>query len=151
MTMRRKMILKLVLSFLLVPTLAQAACTIKYSNNLRQGPSTHTQVLRKLGKYTYLEILSEKEKWLQVKGKNYQGWIHESLIDKNMHCFVVTETENVDCPGKKDRKRDTIYLEGFKTIKKEIGCNLALDRYGNQFWINSNIIWPDSEAKLLQL
>ena len=131
---------------------AKDACTVKQINNVRTGPSSEEQIVKKIPIYTPLILLEEKEEWAKVKGVDFQGWIYTSLIDKKTDCMVILNTKKPYCFKQKEKlNRPISFNEGFKIIKKDVGCNLVEGKWGKQIWLNSNNIWAASAAKLLQI
>lgn len=53
--------------------LPKYACTLQSHVNLRAGPSTNSQILKSLKKYTPLMIVDHLDDWVQVKGLNFSG------------------------------------------------------------------------------
>lgn len=128
------------------------ACTIKHQNNLRSNGSATDKLIRKLPIYTPIIILEEKNDWLKVKGVDFEGWLYSSLVDKNIDCLVIRNTKTPYCFKQKQKlNRRISFNEGFKILRKDVGCNLVESKWGKKIWINSTNIWPESAAKLIQL
>lgn len=142
--------LLLISFFLSLNIMAKDACTVKQVNNIRKGPTADEVLVKKLPIYTPLIILEEKDQWVLVKGVDFKGWIFSTLIDKNTDCLVIRDPKKPYCfKEKKKLSRPISFNEGFKIIKKDVGCNLVEGKWGKQVWLNSNNIWPASAAKLL--
>lgn len=156
----KKLLLFITLPFLIASTdgvdeatesKPQLACTVKHINNLRKGPSTTEQLVKKLPIYTPLKIEEDQGEWLKVKGVDFVGWIFADLIDKKTDCMVIRDTNTPYCFKQKEKlDRPISFNEGFKIIKKDVGCNLVEGKWGKQIWLNSSNIWPESAAKMLQ-
>ncbi|GEM_PF-4795258 len=126
---------------------SDAACTIKYKSNLRGAPTTTASVVSSLPKYSPLKIVKDDGHWIKVKGLKFEGWIFHTLIDRDLECMSVKNTNSSFCPSKLDQKtRPIVATEGFKVLKKEIGCNQVLDKYGKRIWLNNTSAWPDSAS-----
>lgn len=130
---------------------SDAACTTSFKSNLRGMPSTSSSIIASLPKYSPLEIIEEKSPWFHVKSSKFEGWIFHTLIDDGIECMTTRDTSNAYCPSKHNQKvRDILYTEGFKVIKKEIGCNLVLDKHGRRLWLSNTNIWPESASKKIR-
>ncbi len=141
--------IKLLLLFLLLfrSGLILATCTIKYKSHLRGEPSTSSSIVYSLPKFSPLQIIESRDKWFKVKGFKFEGWIFHSLIDQNLDCMTLKETRDPYCAFKNNQSnRPIVYTEGFKVLKKEIGCNLVVDKYGKKLWLSNTNIWPESES-----
>jgi hypothetical protein len=131
---------------------ANDACTIKQVNNVRKGPAGDEPLIKKLPIYTPLIVLEEQDQWTKVKGVDFEGWIFTSLIDRDTDCLVILDPKKPYCFKQKEKlNRPISFNEGFKIIKKDVGCNLVEGKWGKQIWLNSNNIWPKTAAKLLQI
>ncbi|ATH07174.1 hypothetical protein BIY24_04240 [Halobacteriovorax marinus] len=143
----KKLIFALILGFLAIQFETQAACTIKYKSNLRGDATTHSSIVSALPKYTPLVILEKNGDWFKVKGMKFEGWLFHSLLDENLECMSLKDTANAFCPTKNEQhKRAIEYNEGFKVLRKEIGCNLVLDRNRRQLWLNNTNVFPETAS-----
>lgn len=134
------------------PTQLQAGCTNVHNANLRANPSLQARKITKLRKFTPLDIVERKEDWLKVKGHNFTGWIYGDLVSKLDKCMAIINPKGAICPSDEgNRKRPIVYHEGFKILKKDIACNLALDRYGNKVWLNSLNAWPKDQRMFIRI
>lgn len=126
---------------------SEATCTTQFKSNLRGMPSTGSSIIRSLPMFSPLKIVERQEDWIKVKGHKTEGWIYHTLIDEGLDCMTVKETSAPFCLSKHDQKtRPIVYSEGFKVLKKEIGCNLVMDKYGKKLWLSNTNIWPESES-----
>ncbi|WP_372655716.1 SH3 domain-containing protein [Halobacteriovorax sp.] len=126
---------------------SDAACTTKYKSHLRGAPTTDASIISSLPKFSPLQIVETQNHWVKVKGLKFEGWIFHSLIDKDLECMSVKDTNNSFCPSKRNQKtRDIVATEGFRILKKEIGCNQVLDKYGKRIWLNNISAWPESTS-----
>jgi SH3-like domain-containing protein len=126
-------------------------CTTKDKNNVREMPSTRSERVAVLTKYSPIQIISKDKNWYKVKGFRYTqftGWIHESIVTNDFTCMLIRRNPITLC-GKSKSKRDFLMHEGFKVLKKEIACNLVEDRFGKKIKINSLKAWPKSVIKLI--
>lgn len=130
----------------------QAACTKGYKSTIRERPSTKSSRIAFVSKHTPLRIIVGQNNWYKVKGYNFEGWVFHSLIEKDKRCMTVVNANNTKCPTYGTSiKRKVSYLESFKVLKMEIGCNYVEDRFGRKFWVSSTGAWPESSTKLLQI
>lgn len=131
---------------------ADYTCTLRYKSHIRSHPGFGSSILTKVPKYTPLKILGEKKDWFQVKGINYQGWIHKKIVDTNMKCIIPQDTKDLECPDKPlHRKQPIVKNEGFKIIFNELGCSKVSDKYGNKLYLFTGNVWPMEHVKALEI
>lgn len=131
---------------------SDAACTIKYKSHLRGAPTTTASIVSSLPKFSPLKVIEDQGHWVKVKGLKFEGWIFHTLIDQSLECMSVKGTNNSFCPSKLNQKtRPIVVTEGFKVLKKEIGCNQVLDKYGKRIWLNNTSVWPESASMKIMI
>ncbi|MFT6070021.1 MAG: hypothetical protein ACJAT2_002466 [Bacteriovoracaceae bacterium] len=141
-----------ILFFALAPLEGEAACTVRRTNILRQGPSSSFKRIRVLPKYSPIEVIGEKGRFKEVKGRNFSGWIFSKSVTENYECIMSMQINSSFCRGKKSTIKRTVgYEEGFKTLKKEIGCNYVQDKFGKKFWISTINTWPSENSLLIKI
>ena len=139
-----------ILFFALAPSDGVAECTSRRTNILREGPSSHFKRVRSLPKYSPIEIIDQKGSWRQVKGRNFEGWIFSKSVSNKFDCIISLQINPSFFAVKKSTiKRVVGYEEGFKTLKKEIGCNYVQDKFGRKFWISTINTWPSENSLLI--
>lgn len=126
-------------------------CTTKKVNFLRQLPTQKSAIVRSLPMYTPLKVMSKNKNWYKVIGIYYNGWIHESIVRSDIECMIFTSHGSPSCPGRKNTTHKIRFREGFKVLKKEIGCNYVQTSIGRRFWIDSSYAWPIEENLSLHL
>lgn len=125
-------------------------CTTKNTNILRSSPTTKSSRIKSLSKYTPLKKINAVSNWFQVKGIDYSGFIHKSLVTDHYKCIIIKNSKTPFCPSNKNNlNRNVVYRESFKIIKQEIGCNYVQDKWGKRFWLSSEHVWPREYGKLL--
>lgn len=146
--MKLLIILMMLLSFSIFAE--EIVCTTKHSANVRIEADGKSEVVKKLKRYTPLKVLERQEKWTHVQGYNFSGWIYNSLITSEYKCMVILKPKYSICGQKrfKRRKNPLRYLEGFKILKLEIGCNYVKDAWGQEFWLSNLNSWPVDGASL---
>lgn len=126
-------------------------CTKVSFANLRAMPSTSSSIVRNLKKFTPLQVIVTQKEWVKVKGINYEGWIFSELLSNDFNCMTLKSYTNPHCPGKAKLKRNHKFDEGYKILKKEVGCNYVVDRMNRRFWIDSVAAWPEQHSKTLNI
>ena len=130
------------------------ACVKGLSANIRSEANTQASIVTNLPKYTPLKVLEENEEWTKVKTKNFEGWIFNELIIKKINCVVVIQPGEAfaDADTSKNKVTRKVNLnEAFKILKTEIGVTQVQDKYGNQFWIENQNLWPKTNLENLSL
>jgi SH3-like domain-containing protein len=81
----------------LAPAYSREMVSIKGSVvNLREGPSTRTEVLWELSKGYPLEVLKKQGRWIQVRDfENDKGWVLRSLTAKTPYHIVKVPKVNM--------------------------------------------------------
>lgn len=130
-------------------------CTDGYTSNLRSNPSLSSNIVAKLSKYTPLLELERQGPWVEVKTKNFQGWVHQKLLDKSIECVQSTKsykTHKNYTSGMPHKYRGNVLTgEGFKVLKTEVGMTQVKDKSGHVFWLENHILWPKSKLESLHL
>jgi uncharacterized protein YgiM (DUF1202 family) len=97
------------------------ACVKGLSANLRSEASLKGSVVVNLNKYTPLTILEEKENWTKVKSKNFQGWLFNDLLVKNIKCVMALQPDNtiadIQTEEPHSNRSQVEINEGFKIIQ----------------------------------
>jgi len=130
----------------------EAACSKKWRAIVRDGPSNQFERLKMVPKYTPLIIEEIDGNWFRVKGYDFEGWVFSKSISAKMNCMISLGENEPICVGKRKTRSSRVSLsEGFKILKKELGCNFVQDRDGKRFWISSIGAWPENQAKLITI
>lgn len=129
------------------------ACVDTDQGNLRTGPGTSNPVISKMNKYTPVKILEEKSGWFKIQSRFETGWLHESLIMKSAKCaqaLTTIKTHLKPSPYSEHHpKKEKVYLnEGLFILEDGMGVTKVKDKHGRIFWVNSDKLWPTSEAAI---
>lgn len=146
-----EMFFKLILQMILLTGISQAECTHGLRSHLRAGPGTQHHIIKTLPRYTPLEILERLGDWLKVKSFRQEGYIYKKLVSDDYSCVLVKDPSDAACPTNEGLNREINYLEGFRIVKKEIGCNQVKDKWGRKMWLNSANLWPETETKMITI
>lgn len=150
--MPKDLYLFVIIAILLLSQSAESACSKKWSAIVREGPSSHFERLKVIPKYTPLLIKEIDGNWFRVKGHDFEGWVFSKSVSAKANCMISIGINEPVCVGKRKTKTSRVSLnEGFKILKKELGCNFVQDRDGKRFWINSVGAWPKNQAKLISI
>jgi hypothetical protein len=137
---------------LLMSSNLHAICSNVHRATVREQPTTKSNRVASLSRYTPFKILKRKKKWFNIKGYNFKGWIYSSLVSESAKCMTIVKVKKSSCSDYgKSIKRRVSYLESFKVMRMEIGCNFVEDKYGRKFWISSLGAWPQSSTKMLNI
>jgi hypothetical protein len=140
------------ITILFISNSLQAACTKGYRSTIRELPSSNSHKVITLFKHSPLNILERKNKWLNVKGYKFEGWVYDSLVLENAKCMTIIDSNNASCSTYGVTiKRKLSYLESFKVIKMKYGCNFVEDKHGRRFWLSTTGAWPSSSTKLIDI
>ena len=115
-------------------------------------PSTRSQRVTVLTKYTPVRIILKDNNWYKVKGykyTNFTGWIHKSNVTEDFSCMLIKRNPT-NLYNRKKTKRKFSMHEGFKVLKKNIACNLVEDRFGKKLKLSTLKAWPRSSIKLIR-
>lgn len=133
----------------------KSACIKGLSANVRSEASLKSSIVVNLQKYTPVQILQENEEWIQIKSKNFKGWVYGDLIVKNLDCVMTLQPEKTLISNNSDDPhsgRSNVEInEGFKIIQTSIGKTKVEDKYGNTFWLENQYLWPKSELEDLNI
>lgn len=139
-----------VLLIALAPSDGAAECTKRRTSILREGPGSQFSRIRALPKYSFIKVVGQKGNWKKVEGKDFEGWIFSRSLTNKYECIISLQINPSFCVGKKRTiKRPVGYQEGFKTLRKEIGCSYVQDKYGKKFWISTINTWPSENSLLI--
>lgn len=133
----------------------QYLCSEGYTSNLREEPNLDAPIVTKLSKYTPLIKMEKKDKWTKVRTANFEGWIYNTLVEKNLDCVTSlksykTHTSYTSNSPHRFRKK-VLTGEGFKVLKTELGMTQVKDKTGNVFWLENHVLWPKDHLQSLSL
>lgn len=103
--------------------------------------------MKRLKKFTPLKVIQDEGDWTRIKGKDFDGWIFNKLISKEIKCITINHNFTPSCPDKKKVQRRLTHDEGLKVLKMEIGCNYVLDSRSRSFWVDTVRAWPKNHTK----
>lgn len=112
--------------------------------NVRESPSTKSQIKWVLGKGFPLQVISSKGKWLKVRDfENDTGWVYEPLTSRKGHMVVKKKIVNIRSgPGTKYRiKAQAKYGVVFQTLKQIDGWAKVRHQNGTTGWISRKLLW----------
>lgn len=135
--------------------LADNACVKGLSANLRSEPDLKSSIVVNLNKYTPLTVLEEKDQWTKVKSKNFQGWLFNDLLIKDIKCVMALQPDSTMADIRSEEphsNRSQVDInEGFKIIETSLGKTKVEDKFGNTFWLENQYLWPKSELEDLNI
>ncbi|MCK5072921.1 MAG: SH3 domain-containing protein [Bacteriovoracaceae bacterium] len=132
------------MSFQVFSTIPKFACTTKFMNYVRDGKGEKHEIVMTLKKYTPVEVIKRDEKWVHVKTYQGSGWIHSSLISEEIRCMQILEPADAPCSARREKRNAPFYyLEPFKVLEVDIGCNKVSDQWGNEIWVSNQKVWPE--------
>jgi len=124
-------------------------CVNKDKVNIRSGPGTKYAKRWLVYKYSPLEVLSRKGKWLKIKDfQGDKGWIYNSLTTKNK-CVVSTRQQtNIRIGPNINQKKKFIVTKNYsfrvvKTFQNKAGqfWLKVKDKAGDSGWILAKLLW----------
>ncbi len=138
-------LMAMTLVFFAHPAWAQTMVSVAGSTvNMRAAPSTNSEVLWELHKGYPLEVLGEKDGWVQVRDfENDRGWVLKSLTGNAPHHVVSNTTANIRSgPGTNHNLVATAQRgELLRTLEKR-GDWVRIERASGQVgWISKPLLW----------
>jgi len=113
--------------------------------NLRALPSTNSEVLWQLQRGYPLQVLGEKDGWLQVRDfENDRGWVLKSLTGNAPHHVVSNATANVRSgPGTNHSLVTTLQRGELLRTLEQRGDWVRVARVSNgqSGWISKPLLW----------
>lgn len=112
--------------------------------NVRQGPSTQSEVAWELTKGYPMQVTQKRGSWLKVKDfEGDLGWVHQPLTHKQAHHIVKVPTANMRSgPGTQYKKVASFQQHDLlKTLEKKNGWIKGEASSGQIGWISKKLLW----------
>jgi SH3-like domain-containing protein len=127
------------------PVLAQQMVSVRGETvNMRQGPSTGTEVLWELGRGYPLRVIARKGDWLHVRDfEGDQGWVSRPLTSRTPHHIVKSKVANVRSgPGTQYRIVGKVEYGTVLRTEQTTAQWVKVRREGGQRgWISRSLLW----------
>lgn len=127
--------------------LAQAQSMVSVDTNtlnMREGPTTSSQVLWKLSRGYPLEVVQRQGNWLKVRDfEGDDGWVSRSLTASKPHHVVKSKVANLRSgPGTGYRIKGRLeYGETVRTLGKKGSWVKVRHQEHGQGWVARRLLW----------